>query len=446
MLIKKMSFKAVILSCGLAATFSLADAHHSFSATFQKNARITVDGTVTRVTFKNPHVLVYMDVTENDGSVRQWVAEGPSVVSMRRDGWVADTVGKGDKISVRGDSTHDGSPMVSLDEVNLLDANTGRPIKALRTLDHVGFVPVPAKFSELPQRLDNGLPNFMALWSARLPAQTEGALLPPVPYSAAGKARIALWDVRHDPQVFCDNPGLYRQIGQNPYPIKITQEDDRIIIDYEEYSGQRIIPIRDEVPPMGVKSRLGDSAARYEGDELIIETVNFLENPGTTRGDFISDEARIVERYRRGDDEVNGAVIEIDVIAYDPVYLAEPYIVSRRKSLIDGYSYTENQCEPPLRERQVFSPYTSFISLPSGLEPSDAQCEAVASDMGEGGKAWRVVAREHHTQFLNPDRIGNGPWYDSRGELVARNFAGLSDSITFRAEQGAVCFLSLIHI
>lgn len=59
-----------------------------------------------------------------------------------------------------------------------------------------------------------------------------------------------------------------------------------------------------------------------------------------------------------------------------------------------------------------------------GLEGADAHCAKLAEAAGNGGKTWRAYLS---TQVKGKrgisarDRIGKGPWYNAKGELIARN-------------------------
>ena len=105
----------------LGVTYPVAIAHHSFRATFKADETISVEGIVTEFSFRNPHILIYMDVTDDEGKTTNWMSEGSAATNMRRNGWSKDSLKPGELIRVTGKSTHDGSPMVSIDQVDILN-------------------------------------------------------------------------------------------------------------------------------------------------------------------------------------------------------------------------------------------------------------------------------------------------------------------------------------
>jgi Protein of unknown function (DUF1554) len=58
-----------------------------------------------------------------------------------------------------------------------------------------------------------------------------------------------------------------------------------------------------------------------------------------------------------------------------------------------------------------------------GLAGADAHCQSLAQAVGAGGKTWRAYLSTSTVDAK--DRIGNGPWYNSKGELIAQNVADL---------------------
>jgi hypothetical protein len=50
-------------------------AHHSPSAIFNMKQKVTVKGTLTKVDWVNPHIVVFMDAKGDDGNVVNWKFE-----------------------------------------------------------------------------------------------------------------------------------------------------------------------------------------------------------------------------------------------------------------------------------------------------------------------------------------------------------------------------------
>jgi hypothetical protein len=73
-----------------------------------------------------------------------------------------------------------------------------------------------------------------------------------------------------------------------------------------------------------------------------------------------------------------------------------------------------------------------------GLAGADALCQKLAASTGAGNKTWRAYlsvpgafpspANPQGVASVNArDRIGTGPWYNAKGELIARDLAHLHD-------------------
>jgi hypothetical protein len=61
-----------------------------------------------------------------------------------------------------------------------------------------------------------------------------------------------------------------------------------------------------------------------------------------------------------------------------------------------------------------------------GLAGADAHCQQLAAAAGRGAATWRAYLSTQGPGAVNArDRIGNGPWYNARGAMIAANQAEL---------------------
>ena len=128
-----------------------------------------------------------------------------------------------------------------------------------------------------------------------------------------------------DPVFYCGRPGVPR-IGP---PRKIVQLPNEMVFFYEDISGDpyRIIPTdgrphRARANP----SHYGDSVARWEGDVLVVDVRNFVDDTWFGEdGYFHSDAMRVIERiWKDGNNLVWQATVE------DPNVLTVPWTVPAR--------------------------------------------------------------------------------------------------------------------
>jgi hypothetical protein len=99
---------AVVASVALVGA-PLASAHHSFATEFEPTKPITLEGTVTKVEWRNPHIWVYLDVADENGTVTPWECEGGAPNALTRLGWTGKTLKLGTALEVRGYLARNGT-------------------------------------------------------------------------------------------------------------------------------------------------------------------------------------------------------------------------------------------------------------------------------------------------------------------------------------------------
>jgi len=108
-----MRIVCLTLAC-LAHTASTLDAHHSTLA--QSTAgRVTVQGTITRVEWANPHVHIYIDVRDSvSGQLVKWRIEADSVAVLQTKGVTKEKLRIGDSITATGAARRGMTPLLEV--------------------------------------------------------------------------------------------------------------------------------------------------------------------------------------------------------------------------------------------------------------------------------------------------------------------------------------------
>ncbi len=120
--------KIGIALIGVLLVSGAAAAHHSYSAEFDADKPVKVTGVVTKVDWKNPHALFYIDVTDQSGKVANWGWELASPTQLMRAGWTRNSMKVGDTVIVEGTLARDGSNHANTKAVVM--ASTGKRLFA----------------------------------------------------------------------------------------------------------------------------------------------------------------------------------------------------------------------------------------------------------------------------------------------------------------------------
>jgi hypothetical protein len=114
-----------VIAVGLLIPFPLA-AHHG-SAAFDTGKRVTLKGTVKEWVYSNPHCLLSLDVTGEDGKTVQWIAEGQAPNVIFPVGYRKDSFKAGDQVTVTVEPVKNGRPMGRILQAVLADGKALGP-------------------------------------------------------------------------------------------------------------------------------------------------------------------------------------------------------------------------------------------------------------------------------------------------------------------------------
>lgn len=169
-------------------------------------------------------------------------------------------------------------------------------------------------------RTADGRPDLSGLWNKAL---HPNMALPvqPLPFTPEGLE--AFNDVVNliDPLSRCVPPGVPR-VNNSPYPFQIIQSPDVVFL-YEVQQNFRVVYTdgrghRERWAP----SLMGDSIGRWEGDTLVIDTVNLTDRTWLdSHGNRHSDALHVAERWRR----LSATHLWYEATIEDPKFYTRPW-------------------------------------------------------------------------------------------------------------------------
>ena len=113
-----------VVAAGLVAlgTGAPAQAHHSFTASYDTSNPVTVHGVITQVLLRNPHSWFRLNVKDANGKVEEWSFEAGTPSGMIRNGYKPDVIKVGAEVTIKGFHARDAAqPRGMLRELTTAD-------------------------------------------------------------------------------------------------------------------------------------------------------------------------------------------------------------------------------------------------------------------------------------------------------------------------------------
>jgi hypothetical protein len=342
---RRLAVAAATLVALAASTCALA--HHGFGL-FDRTKPVEIKGVIKGIDFVNPHSYLHLDVVDPDGKLIAMRCEMRAATLLRRSGWSQEMFVVGAQATVFGYGHRDDPAACYLEDITIGDApkrNRNDQIEHTTSVD----------LSKRPKRLPTGEPNITGDWAQEqyviaVPPTGGGNLVPksliadvesgrlamkdvppsgwgprPVTYTARGKAEadaFQMWSPADNPRLRCRPTSIIFDWVFDGAVNRITQERDRIVINYGLYSFERVIHMNMAQHPAGIApSYAGHSIGRWDGDVLVVDTVGF--EPGVIAAPVKhSDQLHVVERFSL---DTEKWVLRRDFVADDPVYFTDQY-------------------------------------------------------------------------------------------------------------------------
>lgn len=111
----------VLAAAGLLLLLAAApvQAHHSMAAKYDTLQSIVLSGTVTKITWNNPHVRLYVQAPDKGVANASWEFELGSPNLLLQNGWKLNTFRQGDHVIVKAYPARDGSRIGYASKVSL---------------------------------------------------------------------------------------------------------------------------------------------------------------------------------------------------------------------------------------------------------------------------------------------------------------------------------------
>jgi DNA/RNA endonuclease YhcR with UshA esterase domain len=98
----------LIFAMTLGLLWSVAvNAHHSVEGTFLLDQNMTLQGTITMLTIRNPHSFISIDAKDGSGRITSWSVEWVGAAQLKDEGVTEFTFKAGDQVTLVGATARD---------------------------------------------------------------------------------------------------------------------------------------------------------------------------------------------------------------------------------------------------------------------------------------------------------------------------------------------------
>ncbi len=309
--------------------------HHSITGTFDATQLVEIEGTITRVLWRNPHIRLTVR-TDDQGQETDWNVESGAVSRLSRWGVENGTLKVGDSIRLAGFPSKRREHEMYGQNVLLPD---GREI----LMDHRAS----ARWNEETiggQRMSAGARNstlgLFRVWTGD--GQSYDADFESLPLTASAQAARDAFNVVEDNPLYGCLPKGMPTIMQQPFPIEFLDRGDEIHLRIEEYDLVRIIHMSGAPSPTEPPSILGDSTGRWDGETLVVTTTNIgWDYSFGQLGIPQTEDAELVERFSVTDD---GSRLDYEITVIDPATYTQPVTLSKPYLWVPGLEIQPYEC------------------------------------------------------------------------------------------------------
>jgi hypothetical protein len=310
---------------------------------YQADELIELEGEMTEVFWRNPHVRGRLSVVDDSGEETVWEVElGPGPPGMaQRDITEEDLLGQ---VRVAGFRSRRGGNAIGT--VNVLMTNGmefsmgNRPLRwASESPVRSGAAVDPALEAEERRTAE----SIFRTWTKTPGGPERGALVNSRDWlSERGREVHALYDpVADNLEVSECRQGMPDYMF-DPVPITIADEGDRIEFESWEYNGRRTIYMDTATRPEPEPSGTGYSTGRWAGETLVVTTTH-LDWPYWSEFGLpqSSESTTLLERFSVSDD---GNTLQYSVTVSDSAMFTRPFTIEDTRNWTPGREMPPYDC------------------------------------------------------------------------------------------------------
>lgn len=285
-----------------------AAAHHS-PAQFDLTRDLILEGTISDVSWRNPHVYFEISVIGPEGQPIVQQIEAGGAANMAALGFRADSVTRGERVVVQVKPNRGGAGRIALGWLLTKADGTAIPL-------HVRAIP----------ETEPGEAEASSLAGTWVPQATGFASLAAAarawPLTDAGRAAIDATQAERDASRSACVPFGPPAMMMLPSAVIVEIDADEIRFTTDVMGAERIVHLDQEHPATPEPSLLGHSVGRYDDDNaLVVDTIAYRAHPEGYSFDLPSSASKhVIETFTLSADRKH---IDYTALVEDPEFLAE---------------------------------------------------------------------------------------------------------------------------
>ena len=336
-----------IITLAMVLPTSAALGHHSVGAYFDTSQVIEIQGELTEVRWRNPHIGFTINVLSENGQKTNWEISGTSLSHLGRLGLTSDMFTLGEIVTFAGSPSRRPIPALQASNILMSDGEeialntSGRRHWLAGTEDQLRVTP-----ADVAARDDGDSPNrsLFRVWSTPTRGIDRDSLqLSNYPLTAEALSAQSAWDPLTDnPSLNCVGKGMPSIMGP-PYPMELIDRENVIVYRQEEFDSVRTIYMNPTTAPAPRLSNMGHSIGHWEGETLVVNTTLSTYPYFDGQGIPISTGAEYEERFTVSDD---GKRLNYTILVTDPTIFTEPVLLDRFWLWVPGAQVERYDCQP----------------------------------------------------------------------------------------------------